>query len=44
LFLQFKSAMVGGDADALARSRQSRPRLVAGAFTDGAPMSPAWCD
>jgi len=41
LFLQFKSAMAGNEADALRRSRQSRQRLIAGAFTDDAPMSPA---
>ena len=42
LFLQFKSAMVDSNADTLAHSRQSCQRLIADAFTDGAPMSPAW--
>ena len=43
LFLQFESAMVGGDTEALAYSHQFRWRLNARAFTDGTATSPAWC-
>ena len=41
LFHQFKSPMVGSDADALDCFRQSRQCFIAGVFTDFAPMSPA---
>jgi hypothetical protein len=43
LFHQFKSAVVGGDADALDRFGQSRRCLITASFTDAAPMSPAEC-
>lgn len=43
LFLQFKSPMVGGEADTLARSRQSRQRLITHSFNDVPPTPPGWC-
>ena len=43
LFLQFKSAVVGGDTNALERFRQSCQWPIAAALANSAPMSPAWC-